>query len=605
MPREQIARDLNEICRYLAITHGANFLPTGDGKQWGDQWQSAFWARIAGTAAWLGWEHLDEDVKLMTARMVEHEADRFNERKPDSGVLHDTKAEENGWNSEVIALAACMFPDHPNNALWQERAIVYMINSLTREADLTEERAVDGKPVRDRVTAVTVHPDFTLENHNRVHPDYMGTIGLMLRNGLVYPRAGLELPESTFYNVGEVWGVLKGLIARNGSYFYVNGQDWWPHRHDGPITCGGFMNALTGDPDAAFIERATLEFTGRMHARFDDGSLWDTREYNYRNAEEEMIARYSELYMLHRLYDDGPEPPSAEAFHQTRSGVRVFERGGFVTHRTPTKFCSFAWVNGAMGLVYPSGDTWFTSPSERGMIGRIACEGVKDTTPVVEARVLNAADDGFALAATISRCEGKVGQTIALFSLPGEPCIYMERLAARADVTVHEVATGTATILNEDAPGIHRNRRTIWHAESAEDVQGAGGRAPLLLEWDTHWANVDGKLGVVSTSGAMAYRNASGYARSRLEEELIANHVTGIGAVGDGQEISAFVVAFLPNDAPDATKKRVLEWERDGDLIAARLGDIIVVANLGREKAEGDLFGNHVELDVLETMVSD
>ena len=40
-------------------------------------------------------------------------------------------------------------------------------------------------------------------------------------------------------------------------------------------------------------------------------------------------------------------------------------------------------------------------------------------------------------------------------------------------------------------------------------------------------------------------------------------------------------------------------------LIAARLGDIIVVANLGREKAEGDLFGNHVELDVLETMVSD
>ncbi|HJN15916.1 MAG TPA: hypothetical protein QGH10_10515, partial [Armatimonadota bacterium] len=222
-----------------------------------------------------------------------------------------------------------------------------------------------------------------------------------------------------------------------------------------------------------------------------------------------------------------------------------------------------------------------------------------------EARVLNAADDGFALAATISRCEGKVGQTIALFSLPGEPCIYMERLAARADVSVHEVATGTATILNEDAPGIHRNRRTIWHAESAEDVQGAGGRAPLLLEWDTHWANVDGKLGVVSTSGAMAYRNASGYARSRLEEELIANHVMGIGAVGDGQEISAFVVAFLPNDAPDATKKRVLEWERDGDLIAARLGDIIVVANLGREKAEGDLFGNHVELDVLETMVSD
>jgi len=48
----------HRVDRYLSITHAANFLPTGDGKKWGDQWQSAFWAGLAGQAAWLVWDKL-------------------------------------------------------------------------------------------------------------------------------------------------------------------------------------------------------------------------------------------------------------------------------------------------------------------------------------------------------------------------------------------------------------------------------------------------------------------------------------------------------------------------------------------------------------------
>ena len=600
--REKIAEDLNALLRYITVTHKANYLPTGDGTAWGDQWQSAFWARIAGTAAWTAWADVDNDVRLMVAGMVCHEADRFNERLPDSGVMHDTKAEENAWNSEVIALAACMFPDHPNNALWQERAIVYMVNSLTRESDLTEERVVDGRPVSERVTAVTIHPDFTLENHNRVHPDYMGTIGLLLRNAIVYPRAGMELPESVFYNVREVWAVLKGLTATNGSYFYVNGQDWWPHRHDGPLTVGGLMSAVCGDPDAGFVERSGLKFTGRMHARFEDGSMWHPREYNYRNAEEEMIARYSELYMIHRIFGDGPKASTGQEYLRNHSGVRAYERGGFVFHRTPVKLCSFAWVNGAMGLVYPRDDTWFTSPSERGMVGRITCEGVKDTTPVVEERTLKTEADGFALAARIARCEGKVEQAIALFSLPEGPCIYLERLIAREDLQVTEVATATVPMLNEDAPGISPNRRTVHRAGQRAHIAGLSDEPPRFLEWPTGWANIEGMLGVVSTCGTMAYRDNNAYSRSRLEEELIANFRGSVGAVEAGGQFSACAVAFIPNQAPAATERTTLEWSpTQAGVIVARLGKTVVAANLGSEAADLDAFDFSAELEPLQT----
>ena len=605
VPRAQVERDLVGLLRYIAITHRVNLLPTGDGHPWGNHWQSALWTHWAGRAAWLAWPRLDDETRLMFARLITYEADRFNTRRPDSGEWRDTKAEENAWNSMVITLAECMFPNHPHAKLWRERAIVYLINSYAREADKKEEKVVDGRPVRDRVSAVTVHGDFTLENHGRVHPDYLGCFGLMLRSAPLYKAAGIDPPESLFYNVPQAWAVLKSLTATNGSYFYVNGQDWWPHRHGSPMTSAAFTSVLLDDPEAAFLERATLEFVGRMHARFTDGSAWHPREYNYRNAEEEMVARYSELYLLHRLYGDGPKPVTRDEFLRRQSGTRVYDIGGFVVHRTPAKHVSFAWVNGAMGLVYASDDTWFTSPSQRGMVGSIVCRGVRDTRPKVLARHVVKREDGFALAARIARCEGKVEQAIAVFSLAGAPVLYLERLVARKGVEVSEVATGTAPILNEDAPGIAPNRRIVTHAGGGKTIVGLSESPARLIRWKTRWANIDGKLGVVSSTGAMAYRDQNSYRRSRLEEELIANHRSAIGSVVAGQEFGACAVAFVPNQGAAATATSRLELSRAGAVLAARFGGTVVAANLGAKAAEAELFGRKIALELLHTAVFD
>ena len=609
VPRDKITSDLVSLLRYIAITHVANFLPTGDGHPWGDHWQSAYWTSMAGHAAWLAWDLLDDDLKVMVVRMVAHEADRFNTRQPDSGEANDTKSEENAWNSEVIALADCMLPRHPNASLWHERAIVWMINSFSRDADKGDMRAVDGLPAKDRITAANVHPDYTLENHGRVHPDYLCCTDLLLRNVMLYEGAGLPSPESCFYNVPETYAVIKRLTAAGGALFYINGQDWWIHQPNIPLVLTAVMSVARKDADAACIEQAALDSLAQMHARFDNGSAWQPCEYNYPNAEEEMIDCYSELWLLHRLLGDGPPPAARVEFTGRQCGVKAYDAGGFVTHRTPEKFVSFAWVNGAMGLVYPSDtpkdSTWFTAPFERGMVGEIVCEGVSDSAPVVEEHRIETQQDSFAVSARISRCNDKVGQTVVVVSLPGAPVVYIERLTAREPVTVKEIATGSAGILNEDAPGISPNHRVLHNPKGSEVIPGACSEPERLLRFDTPWVNVDNRLGVITSSGAVAYRDVNAYAHSRLEEVLIANHKADIGPVAAGAHIDTSAVVFMPNQTHDATAETRLEFVQVGASIAAvRVHGTIIAANLGAEAAQGEVFGvPNIALETLQVKI--
>ncbi len=552
--REQVRADALALVRYLAVTHVANFLPTGDDQPWGDQWQSAHWTWFVGQAAWLLWERLPDDIRIMVARLVAHEANRFNQRLPDDGEWRDTKAEENGWNSGAPALACCMFPHHPNAALWRERAIVYMINAFTVSADHADATLVDGKPVKDRVTTVCLHDDFTLENHRRVHPDYLSTFTLNLRNAILFKLGGQEIPQATFHHVPDVFRVLAYLTARNGSLFYVNGQDWWPHRHDVPLMVGGLVGVLMNDRQGAFLERSSLASLKRLHKRFDNGRALDPREFNYPNQEEDMMARYAELYLLHRLLGDGPRPVSKRAFERAQAGVRVFNAGGFVTQRNADKFASFAWVNGAMGLVYPQGDTWFTSPDERSLVGRITVTGVKDTPPQLEAKQVTllcprgGPPDGFAFVGRFARCEGKVEQRVAMVALPGQPVLYAEQLRARADVEVRKIATGLLAVLNEDAKPITRNELVVWTAEGRTVMRGAADEPAERHVWDSPWANLDNRLGIVAWGhGRMAYQEAHAYERARLQQEFWANDQTDLGPRRAGERISQTVVGLLPN----------------------------------------------------------
>ena len=48
-----------------------------------------------------------------------------------------------------LAVAASMFSTHPHAAAWNEKAIEYMMNTLSVPQDAFDKTLVDGRPVSD------------------------------------------------------------------------------------------------------------------------------------------------------------------------------------------------------------------------------------------------------------------------------------------------------------------------------------------------------------------------------------------------------------------------------------------------------------------------
>jgi hypothetical protein len=74
---------------------------------------------------------LDPELQQGVERVVASEADRFLAVRPPSQRWIDTKAEENGWNLICLSAAANMFPAHPHAAAWSDKALEYMMNTLS------------------------------------------------------------------------------------------------------------------------------------------------------------------------------------------------------------------------------------------------------------------------------------------------------------------------------------------------------------------------------------------------------------------------------------------------------------------------------------------
>lgn len=191
--------------RGVAFTNNANM---ASGHRWGAGWQTAYWGAQAAQAAWWLWDDLSSETKLAVAKMVEYEANAFIGRTvpywtdKNGNVLSpgDTKAEENAWNSELLAVAQAMMPDHPNAAKWRRKASEYQVSVYSRQSDLTNATLVDGKPVKDWLNGYNVFENGVLVNHNRVHPDYIISDGPRFASMVSLCLAKQYIPESMLFN---------------------------------------------------------------------------------------------------------------------------------------------------------------------------------------------------------------------------------------------------------------------------------------------------------------------------------------------------------------------------------------------------------------------
>jgi hypothetical protein len=553
------------ILRFVLPTHGAGDKRCTDGKQWHNQWQSAMWAHCIAKAAWLLWDDLDPNLRWLAARMICDEADRFVGVTPPAQVENDTKAEENAWNSQIISLACNMFPRHPHHEQWRETAIRWVICSYPTAADVRSTKVIDGKPMNQWLTGPNIHDDYTLENHNRVHPDYMTTVHLVLSQTLSYQWGGNRPPDALRFNAEKIYANLKKLALPDGSWLYPNGQDWWLHRQNDWLDMNAIMAAMFEDPQAARLALMCVETAEKMSARHADGSLFESDEVTVPTGYAIPAELFADPYLLLRAFGERSQAVSEQELFRHLIGIHVFDAGKFALVRSDHSIASFSWGEQVMGMVLPLQKDLLLTPNERSLIGIVAAKGIARERPAVkEIRRCDVAD-GFAVCALLERGGGALEQRLAFVALPDGRTVYAEnvlRAAPQPEITQLDLCT--LGVLNEPNWVYHQPpRRAISYLDNDEKIVRVE-FAPRPPENEAYYTfgdstlNLDDCLGMVRPlvyGGGAQYLATPTPARGRTEQmlTLCTVHPGWANKCKPGESIARNVIIFYPGQSAKQT----------------------------------------------------
>ena len=563
--RKETLRKAIAAIRYTVATHVTGEQKCVDGKQWGNSWQSGMWVGTLGFGTWLIWDELDDNLKLDFERVVALEADRFLAKKPPSGRWHDTKAEENGWDLTCISIAPNMFPDHPRAAAWNEKAIEYMMNVLSVAQDRKDKTIVDGRAVCDWNCTENLHPDFTLENHNMLHPSYMQCSSYFLTECAMHAAyARRPVPLAASHHLMDTWRVFQTLLLPSGETAYPQGQDWELHGLN-PIQLFAALATLKKDPLAAQMERTNVQYM-RAWQQWCNGSLAapGSRLGFTRHAIQGEQATWS--YLAHKVFGPATDEP-APAIPDL---VKHYTLVDVIMHRTGSKFVSMSWKNRILGVVIPTGEgheanPFFTVPVANGLIGSIERAGAKEGNAVTVAeRTCKKTKDGFETSGTLQTNGGAFRQELKITSVGQKTVVYQDRLTTLSDVSISRELGVPLGIENDLVSG---GTRTVYHTDGQ-----------VVLDWQKPqqavaipglWANVDGRLGIVAVKGSgIAYAQANAYNPQGVHADILfgsfANEPRTFQA---GSEVARRVVVVFTEVTPQQTEALSRSSSIDGKVL--------------------------------------
>ncbi|MDE5783502.1 MAG: hypothetical protein K2H97_04150 [Prevotella sp.] len=133
-------------------------------------WESSLWAMSVAYSAFFQWDKLSDKQKGYIYQLLKAECNYELHRKIPTGYAGDTKAEENGWEADVLAATLGLFPNDPLASQWFDRLREFAINSYSQKDDAQDTTVVDPdydeKTVKDLYKGRNLYDDYTLKNHN-------------------------------------------------------------------------------------------------------------------------------------------------------------------------------------------------------------------------------------------------------------------------------------------------------------------------------------------------------------------------------------------------------------------------------------------------------
>ena len=546
MSRETLLRDIIvPMIRYLTETHVTGSQLTGDGRKWGDAWQSAHWAQMLGRGAWFIWNDLPEDLRSAVRRVVRHEAERIAQSQPPARLRGDTKAEENAWNAQILSVAWLLMPHDPQADQWMQQFQRWTLSAFLRPSDQHATEVVDGRPVAEQFTGANIFDDFTLENHGFVHPDYMSTFTLSMGCVTDFRMTGRREPQSVLWNVRGIYENLKWFILPDTGFVYPSGQDWTIFRQPAWLSAHILMFVYGRDGEAWDLALRTVEVIERMQARSPEGAIYDPSEFFFPSTQTDIAQALARAW-LHLHFAD----PAAMGKYQPRTGAKHLRFGKIFLYRTPRLITALSYGSVIMGTFTPNQRDRLISPDQRSLVGWITLSGSTEPLPL---RLLRAEfsekDESFEGILHLSHGDAILAEWALTGDISGRVRI-REKLIAQRDYTIQEVATGLIGVLN--------NRRWIFE-QGKREIRLAGESKIIPAHSGIRWAaprtdhvRIDHVIEIeLAPPRDVLYVGATQPERGRATDRLVLNHISGPRDVHAGDVIAEWstTITATPQNA--------------------------------------------------------
>ena len=496
-------------------THKANRLKVCKGNNyWGSTsvsdavWESSLWAMSVAYSAFFQWDKLTETQKGYVYELLKAECNYELERTIPTGYNGDTKAEENGWEADVLAVTLGLFPNDPLAPRWFERLREFAINSYSQKDDASDQTIIDpeydNKTVKDLYKGQNLYDDFTLQNHNYFHTSYQNVVIQELGEAAL----ALKLFQKELYNT-ERWKtnalmhnndrvmkeVLYWLALPDGELAMPNGNDWSLFLYD-QITSYSTNACFLRDPHALMLENLAYQMIKARQQTTTDGSWLLRADVGARRMGVE-AHRVMMTWLMHEVLSTADiSPTNWSDFCQEYSSAKVFSTQNIVRAATDSRFTCFSWSNGLRsytGYIAPQTPNIIVPFRANNTGNFLGWYDVKDkrtnAVPVVPG-IYDLQGNSYVMNGELETNDGALNNRFVIYSTPGNAVIYMDYIRANQPCIITAEKGGLMAISVDE---FTKTSRTLYAQDSERVLDGA-----TFTTMNTPWVNIDNTLGIVT-----------------------------------------------------------------------------------------------------------
>jgi len=534
-------------------THKANKLKVcKGGRYWGStsasdySWESSLWAMSVAYSAFFQWGSLTEEQRIYVYQLLKAECNYELERTIPTGYEGDTKAEENGWEADVLAVTLGLFPDDDLAPQWYERLRLFAVNSYSHINDSEDNTVVD--PDRDQTTVKdlyrgqNLYDDYTLQNHNYFHTSYQNVViqelgeaalALKLFQQSLHGHERWATNALMHHNDKVMKEVLYWLALSDGELAMPNGNDWSLFLYD-QLTSYSTNACFLRDSDALMLENRAYQMIKARQQTTTDGSWLLRPDVGARRMGVE-AHRVMMTWLMHELFSTASmEPSTWDDFNRRYSRAKVFSSQNIIRASTPERFTCFSWSKGLKSYtgyiaphqskLYPERSNLivpFKANNTGNLLGWYEVQGRRtNAKPVVEG-VSQLQGSGWVMNGQLLCNDDALDHRFAIYSTPGNVVVYHDLVTAVADTVIVKKECGGLLAISMDE--LTTQKRTFYfqcegQKAPAYDSVMVDGKTRTTLH--TSFLNIDQTFGVVaghsSTMGFGDLKNNNSVMTARL-----------------------------------------------------------------------------------------